>query len=232
MVDTYRVPISAQSTRLPYRLRMRVALVCFVLFFLWGCEVAYPDGKYVCGDNFLCPRGLECRTSENLCYKKTSKIDEGGDVEVASEADNYVPPCNGKKALEMLCDGRTLYQCDENNDAVAWELCDSEAMCLAGTRGFGCGRCEPDSYACDGQTLQKCDQTGQYSPTPIKKFDTVYACKEELKRLGGACKVGQFKCIGDIVYKCSADQTAFEEDPSVDPCEIGFCNELLGKCNR
>lgn len=224
----------SQITALHVRFRTRIAFVYCALCILSGCEAAYPDGRYVCGDGNLCPRGFECVVSENLCYQKAGEIDEGGGFENAGAngfIKGYVDPCEGKGAYEMVCDGRTLTQCDENGGVYASDLCDSNAMCLAGTRGFGCGQCEPDSYACEGKTLQRCDQTGQYSPTAIGKFDNLTACKEELKKLGGACKVGQVKCITDVLYVCNQDQTAFNEDLSVAQCEIGFCNESLGKCN-
>ena len=229
-----RKPDTLAASRIVARRWIRVAFVYIVLLMVSGCEAAYPDGKYVCGDDALCPHGLECRKSENLCYKNISKTGGSGDFGTAGGSNsntNYPNPCDGKRLNQLVCDRRFLTQCDGNNGLIGSELCDSEAMCLAGIRGVGCGVCEPGSYACDGKTLQQCDQTGQHSPTLSKNFNTEKACNAELKRLGGACNLGQFKCVIDVVYKCNADQTGFEEDLNIDFCEIGFCNELLGKCN-
>ena len=47
-----------------------------------------------------------------------------------------------------------------------------------------------------------------------------------------ACKIGQFKCVDDAIYKCNDAQTEFIKDANVKaPCGAGLCNEKLGKCN-
>jgi hypothetical protein len=140
--------------------------------------------------------------------------------------------CDGKAADEMVCDGKILYRCDGKNGVAESDVCDSKALCQAGTHGTSCGQCEPDSYTCEGLTLQKCDESGQYSAVTGKKFENVAECQKELKNPSGACKLGQFKCVKDVVYKCNDSQTEFIKDTNIkDACKPGLCNADLGKCN-
>ncbi|MBN1654589.1 MAG: hypothetical protein JXA30_12535 [Deltaproteobacteria bacterium] len=39
-----------------------------------GCDVTYPDGKFLCGENGNCPPGMFCR-SDNKCYNSSESDD-------------------------------------------------------------------------------------------------------------------------------------------------------------
>jgi hypothetical protein len=143
-----------------------------------------------------------------------------------------IPACTGKKSGELSCGGATLYTCDGLGRSLAQEICASETLCQVSTHAAKCAQCAPESSRCDGSKLLICDKDGQYSVDSGKQYDSPDACDKALQSAGIFCQIGQFKCVGDTVYKCNDARTDFVVDTTLQgPCRAGLCNEQLGKCN-
>jgi len=53
-----------------------------LLFATAGCSIAYPDGKFACGENPKCPPGMFCR-EDNRCYNSP---DPDGDISIDTDS--------------------------------------------------------------------------------------------------------------------------------------------------
>jgi hypothetical protein len=106
----------------------------------------------------------------------------------------------------------------------------------AGAGGTGgtapkAAECAPDSYRCDDTTLLICDKAGHFTADSGKHYDSPEACERAKQNGGAVCQAGQFRCVGDTIYKCNDAHSDFIVDPASKPCGAGLCNASLGRCN-
>jgi hypothetical protein len=70
-----------------YRFVVVAALEIFGCLAWEGCDITYPDRKFVCGENGGCPPGLHCNPSDNRCYKSSDVTEPARGHDKISDAE-------------------------------------------------------------------------------------------------------------------------------------------------
>jgi hypothetical protein len=135
------------------------------------------------------------------------------------------PACN---AGDSRCDGIRFQICD--SDRIGWETTQS---CGAGEvcdleRGCSAELCSEGSLRCNDRYLEECTATGwqrrDRCATPALCSTSPSEC------LAPVCgqSLGEYRCLGQSLQRCSADRTAWED---FDTCPPGTqCDAANGAC--
>lgn len=95
--------------------------------------------------------------------------------------------------------------------------------------------CQPGSFRCAGPALQLCE-AGDFFRT-VRVCSSAELCCDSPERCEGrqpscqapACNEGEFRCSREVLERCNAGQTGFEE---LDRCASPLaCNASQGRCN-
>jgi len=114
-------------------------------------------------------------------------------------------------AGQFICNGDTMFECDENEVAVHQEPCRSRQHCLAGLASGMCAECIPEQeYFCDDRDLMVCAEDG-IEFALYQECPSADACNDEL----GVC---------DAVGECDFNSDCGEaQECRKAICEKGQC---------
>jgi hypothetical protein len=169
-------------------------------------------------------------------------------IETCNAADECSPThCGPCIAGEVQCSGeasRDLQVCNANNRWEAVATCETATLC---ERSVSMAMADPTwtpqcltpscvagSLSCEGSTLKRCRQSQDgydrvdicASPALCQLATETYSTGEAICPTG--CAAGSFRCTGNAVERCAADQTGWS-DPV--PCPDNMlCDSETGEC--
>jgi hypothetical protein len=169
-------------------------------------------------------------------------------IETCNAADECSPThCGPCIAGEVQCSGeasRDLQVCNANNRWEAVATCETATLC---ERSVSMAMADPTwtpqcltpscvkgTLSCEGSTLKRCRQSQDgydrvdicASPALCQLATETYSTGEAICPTG--CAAGSFRCTGNAVERCAADQTGWS-DPV--PCPDNMlCDSETGEC--
>jgi hypothetical protein len=212
-----------------------------------------------CSDNGTWQFQKSCLSAELCFVSEDRKLGDCNDPEQGCTAPG-----------RYICEGHRLLRCSSGLDRIdlvepcaSADHCDEDAVnaavaagedphCLPACAAGECGtECEPGTMRCNHggyPDLDRCSADGRWEGHD--GCQNAALCSLEARAcLEPACAAGEFRCRGQILERCTADRTRFEEvarcaagelceayaaTGDLDPaggCRAGPCIELSFRCN-
>ena len=139
--------------------------------------------------------------------------------------------CKGSAGAWVCDDSGVMYACTDQGEIDAMTACKTPRHCQEGLRRGACAECltgGEDEYICDGAELQRCSGAGDgyvrvmTCPSEGLCNPVVGDCTDAI------CRVGQKKCLSDVLSQCRGDRTGFDD---IEACEPGLCDPEASECD-
>ena len=117
--------------------------------------------------------------------------------------------------------------CDAHGGSTRMLACPSERHCLLGLGAGACATCLPGTHRCTGTQLEVCDEQGR-GYTLVRPCPSAALCNADNGTCAMGCTAGERICVGDVLRRCKADLTGFED---LQPCDPGRCDGLAKECD-
>lgn len=187
-------------------------------------------GDYICdAENNQCDA---CVPGAEYCRDGFSRSVCGADGQLWADeaciALGSTPFCSGAGGCvecfenDTICeDASSIRTCSVDNEWGEAMSCEDQT-CVDGACA---GLCAPGQGICDGADLTPCGVDGEWAEPQACPV----LCQEGLAGTAfcAACAVGEYRCTGDLLQRCNADQSGFED---VNTCGEGLCDASAKTC--
>jgi hypothetical protein len=213
---------------------------------LQRCNTASPSwtARAQCATSAQCDPGqMTCvATPEQLCelgevtcasgYAQRCQLSRDGfvDAEACVNSANCIdgrgctPPCTPGF---YRCNGARLEQCSANRLWVASETCAGPGYCNASLEACTETPCTPGRRQCSGPEWQQCSAQGTW--TLLDDCEAASLCDVEGGCTLPTCDVGDYRCTGQTLERCSINQNAWVQ---VQACQnAALCNAAAKRCD-
>jgi hypothetical protein len=127
------------------------------------------------------------------------------------------------------CNGAELEQCDVNRRWVAVDGCLGPAYCNATLKTCSDAPCTPGSRQCSGAEWQECIAQGGLHWSTQQTCAAASLCDPAAGCVAPSCDVGDYRCIGQNLERCSIKQDAWIP---VQACSnAALCNAAAKRCD-
>lgn len=156
------------------------------------------------------------------------EVCDSGNTDAPGSCASAAEFCLGSAGVRV-CAGAVMHECSDDALSVSQQTCASERHCQLGLASGACATCIPgENYRCEDTQLMVCDADGSGFEL-AETCATAALCNAEAGACtSDACVAGGFTCTQDMLRRCNADRTAFED---VMQCAPGMCDATAGECD-